>query len=58
VETSSEREKLLFRVRLQAPPKMLKTIGSRVKTGLRGLGYVRIDRNASWPAKLAVKLPE
>jgi HlyD family secretion protein len=37
---------------------MLKNIGSRVKTGLRGLGYVRIDRNAMWPAGLAVKLPE
>ena len=58
VETSIEREKLLFRVRLRAPPETLRTIGSRVKTGLRGLGYVRTDRNASWPARLVVKLPE
>jgi HlyD family secretion protein len=57
VETSSEREKLMFRVRLKAPPAMLKTIGDQVKTGLRGMGYVRVDPNAAWPARLAVKLP-
>jgi HlyD family secretion protein len=57
VETSSEREKLMFRVRLQAPVEMLKTVGDRVKTGLRGTGYVRVDSAAVWPPGLVVKLP-
>jgi HlyD family secretion protein len=57
VETSSEREKLMFRVRLQAPVEMLKTVGDRVKTGLRGTGYVRVDGAVVWPPGLVVKLP-
>ena len=57
VETDSEREKLMFRIRLRAPPAMLKTIGDQVKTGLRGIGYLRVDPKAPWPARLAVKLP-
>lgn len=57
VETSSEREKLMFRVRLQAPVEMLKTVGDRVKTGLRGTGYVRVDSAVVWPPGLVVKLP-
>lgn len=57
VETSEEREKLMFRVKLQAPREMVKEIEDRVKTGLRGMAYVRTDRAAVWPAKLAPKLP-
>ena len=58
VETSAEREKLMFRVKLQAPPEMLKNMEERVKSGLRGVGYVRTARDAEWPTKLAVKLPQ
>ena len=29
----------------------------QVKAGLRGVGYVKIDPAAEWPARLAVKLP-
>lgn len=58
VETRAEREKLMFRVKLQAPPEMLKNMEERVKTGLRGLGYVRTNRETQWPAKLTVKLPQ
>lgn len=57
VETRDEREKLMFRVKLQAPREMVKQIEDRVKTGVRGMAYVRTDRNAVWPAKLALKLP-
>jgi HlyD family secretion protein len=58
VETSSERDKLMFRVKLQAPAAMLKTLEARVKSGLRGTAYVRVDRTATWPDRLAVKLPQ
>ena len=58
VETSAEREKLMFRVKLQAPPEMLKNMEERVKSGLRGLGYVRTNRDVQWPEKLAINLPK
>lgn len=58
VETKTEREKLMFRVKLQAPLELLKTFESRVKSGLRGMGYVRVAQGAAWPAKLDVKLPQ
>jgi len=57
VEVQSEREQLYFRVKLQAPLQLLKGIEDQVKAGLRGVGYVRIDPAAAWPAKLTVKLP-
>ena len=57
VETREEREKLMFRVKLQAPREMVKEIEDRVKTGLRGIAYVRTDRAATWPVKLSTKLP-
>ena len=57
VEVQSEREQLMFRVKLQAPLQLLKNIEDQVKAGLRGMGYVRIDPSANWPDRLAVKLP-
>ncbi len=58
VETAAEREKLMFRVKLQAPEDLLKKLENRVMSGLRGVAYVRTDPAASWPDRLAVKLPE
>lgn len=57
VETQSEREQLYFRVKLHAPPEMLKGMEEAVKSGLRGIGYVRIDPTAAWPAWLDLKVP-
>jgi HlyD family secretion protein len=57
VEVQSEREQLYFRVKLQAPLQLLKGIEDQIKAGLRGMGYVRIDPDAQWPARLAAKLP-
>lgn len=57
VETSDEREKLMFRVKLAIAPDLLKSYEARVKTGVRGIAYVRTASNAIWPADLAVKLP-
>lgn len=58
VETQDEREKLVFRVKLKIAPDLLKDYESRVKTGVRGIGYVRTDPKLAWPAELQVKLPQ
>ena len=57
VEVQSEREQLMFRVKLQAPLQLLKDIEDQVKAGLRGVGYVRTDPAVQWPPRLAVNLP-
>ncbi|TPE63057.1 HlyD family efflux transporter periplasmic adaptor subunit [Sandaracinobacter neustonicus] len=53
VETEREREKLMFRVRARIEPALLERHLSRVKTGLPGMAYVRIDPSVPWPEKLA-----
>ena len=57
VETPEEREKLMFRVKLTIDPELRKKYESQVKTGIRGVGYVRSNANIAWPDRLAVKLP-
>ena len=57
VEVQSEREQLYFRVKLQKPPGVLKGMEEAIKSGLRAVAYVRLDPSASWPDRLAVKLP-
>lgn len=57
VETASEREKLMFRVKAQVPPELLRKYMLKVKTGLPGMAYVRLDDQAEWPARLQVRLP-
>ena len=57
VETAEEREKLMFRVKLSAAPELRKRYENIIKTGIRGIGFVRSGPNVAWPAKLAVKLP-
>lgn len=52
VETKSEREKLMFRVKIQVPKDVAGQYIERIKTGVRGVGYVKIDDNAVWPARL------
>ena len=58
VETSEEREKLMFRVKLQLDAEVLKQYSRRVKTGIRGLGIVRTKTATAWPSDLQVKLPQ
>ncbi len=58
VETASEREKLMFRVRAQIPPELLKKYILQVKTGLPGVAYVLSEPDAAWPDRLQVKLPQ
>lgn len=55
VETESEREKLMFRVKAQIDPALLKDKMEYVKVGLSGMAWVKTDPAAQWPASLAVK---
>ena len=58
VETEAERQKLMFRVKAQIPPDLLRKYIQIVKTGVPGMAYVKLDPKAQWPANLSVKLPE
>jgi HlyD family secretion protein len=58
VETEEERQKLMFRVKLQGDQKVLDKYHRFVKTGVRGLGFVRTDPKIAWPEELVVKLPQ
>jgi HlyD family secretion protein len=58
VETAEEREKLMFRAKLQLDAGVLKQYSSRVKTGVRGIGIVRTNPATPWPDDLQVKLPQ
>ncbi|HNV85908.1 MAG TPA: efflux RND transporter periplasmic adaptor subunit [Candidatus Omnitrophota bacterium] len=49
VETRSERDKLMFRVKIQVPKELISAYVERVKTGIRGVGYVKIKDSAVWP---------
>ncbi|PZU69336.1 HlyD family efflux transporter periplasmic adaptor subunit [Sphingobium sp.] len=53
VETESERQKLMFRVRARIDPALLRRHVAQVKTGLPGMAHVRIDPKVPWPAELA-----
>jgi HlyD family secretion protein len=58
VETASERQKLVFRVKLQIDPDLLRKYRTRVKAGVPGMAYVRTDASTPWPADLEVRLPQ
>ena len=58
VETASERQKLMFRVKAQLDPQLLQKHLTQVKTGLPGQAWVLAEPGAQWPAHLQVKLPE
>lgn len=57
VETRSERDKLMFRVKLRVPPDLLRRYPERVKPGMPGDGYVLLAPDGAWPEQLAVRLP-
>ena len=57
VETKSEREKLMFRVKIQLPREIVGQYIERIKTGVRGVGYVKVKDSAVWPARLQNLVP-
>jgi HlyD family secretion protein len=52
VETQSERERMMFRVKLRIPAALIKTYIDTVKTGMTGVAYVRLDPKVEWPVWL------
>jgi len=53
VETKTERDKLMFRVRVRVDPAFLRAHLAEVRSGLPGVAYVRLDPRVAWPADLA-----
>jgi HlyD family secretion protein len=49
VETESERQKLMFRVRAQVDREFLRAHRGLVKPGMPGVAYVKLSPDASWP---------
>lgn len=57
VETVSEREQLVFRVRVRIPQALVEGRIEHVKTGLRGEAIVRLDAQSAWPEALERRIP-
>jgi HlyD family secretion protein len=55
VETKSERDKLMFRVRVRLDPARALALAGEAGTGLPGLAYIRLDPSIPWPAQLQPK---
>ena len=58
VETLSEREKLVFRVRVRIDPERVAERIKHVKTGLRGMAYVKLQEKTTWPDALEKRIPD
>jgi HlyD family secretion protein len=52
VETRTERDRLMFRVRVRIDPDLLRAHAERVRSGLPGVAYVVDDADTQWPAWL------
>jgi HlyD family secretion protein len=52
VETKTEREKLMFRVRVRSDPERLRAHAGKVKSGEPGVAYVKLDPQTPWPENL------
>lgn len=52
IETASEREKLMFRVKIKIDASLLQKHIEKIKTGLPGMSYVRLDSTKPWPETL------
>lgn len=55
VETENERQKLMFRVKAQISPELLREHIKYVKTGLSGMAWVKVDPGAEWPESMKVR---
>lgn len=49
VESTSEREKLMFRIKARIPKALLQKHITQVKTGVPGTAYIRLDAQKPWP---------
>ncbi len=58
VETATERQKLMFRVKAQIDPELLQKHLRQVKTGVPGVAWIKLDPAVEWPARLTPKVPQ
>ncbi|AKQ61759.1 HlyD family secretion protein [Bordetella hinzii] len=58
VETVNERDKLMYRVKLQVPVDLANRYATLLKGGMTGNGYVNLQADAAWPAELDISLPK
>lgn len=54
VETASERQKLMFRVKARVDRRVLERYAAHVKAGVPGVAWVKLDSRSAWPAELAL----
>jgi len=54
VETRTEREKLMFRLKVQLDAEFLKAHEALAKAGIPGVSYIRLDTDTDWPEHLFV----
>jgi HlyD family secretion protein len=57
VETRSERDKLMFRVKVRIDPELLARHAAAVRTGLPGIAYIRTDAGVEWPVRFTPNVP-
>lgn len=58
VETQEERDKLMFRVKVQVPHEQVVKHIEKIKSGIRGVAYVKIDDTVAWPEELNRLFPD
>lgn len=58
VQTANEREKLMYRVKLQISSELLDQYRAHVRAGYTGDAYLRLDPGVPWPEDLQVRLPD
>lgn len=58
VETASERQKLMFRVKARFGRDLLMKNMKTIKTGLPGVAWLKLDANTAWPEELAIRIPQ
>lgn len=57
VETQSERQKLMFRVKAQIKPELLNCYLEQIKTGVPGVAWLKLDKQQQWPSALSNLVP-
>ena len=58
VETSNQRQKLMYKVKLRISADLALRYSGLLKGGMTGNGYIRIDNNKQWPKQWQVVLPK
>ena len=58
IETQSEREKLMFRVKVKVDPQLLASGKLRLNSGVPGIAYIRLDESAPWPSAVNPDKPK